>query len=35
VIVESLKSLNLQYPSVSKRQLDDIGKMRALLEKPL
>ena len=35
VIVDSLKSLNLQYPSVSKRQLDDIGKMRALLEKPL
>lgn len=35
VIVESLKSLNLQYPPVSKRQLEDIGKMRALLEKPL
>jgi PPK2 family polyphosphate:nucleotide phosphotransferase len=34
-IVESLKSLNLQYPPVSKRQLNDIGKLRALLEKPL
>ena len=34
-IVESLKSLNLQYPPVSKRQLKDIGKMRELLERPL
>jgi len=34
-IVASLKSLNLQYPPVSKRQLEDIGKMRKLLEKPL
>ena len=34
-IVESLKSLNLQYPPVSRRQLEDIGKMRELLEKPL
>ena len=33
--VESLKSLNLQYPPVSKRQLEDIGTMRELLEKPL
>ena len=35
IIVESLKSLNLQYPPVSKRQLEDIGTMRELLEKPL
>ena len=35
IIVESLKSLNLQYPPVSKRQLEDIGMMRELLEKPL
>jgi len=35
IIVESLKSLNLQFPPVSKRQLEDIGKMRKLLEKPL
>ena len=34
-IVETLKSLNLQFPKVSKRQLEDIGKMRELLEKPL
>jgi len=34
-IVESLKSLNLQYPPVSKRQLEDIRKMRERLEKPL
>lgn len=35
IIAESLKSLNLQYPPVSKQQLEDIGKMRELLEKPL
>ena len=35
IVVESLKSLNLQYPEVTKRQLSDIGKMRELLEKPL
>ena len=35
IIVESLKSLNLKYPPVSKRQLEDIGTMRELLEKPL
>jgi len=34
-IVETLKSLNLQFPKVSKRQLEDIDKMRELLEKPL
>ena len=35
IIVESLKSLNLKYPPVSKRQLEDIGTMQELLEKPL
>jgi len=35
IIVEALKSLNLRYPPVSKRQLEDIGAMRELLEKPL
>ena len=34
IVVESLKRLNLQYPEVSKSQLEDIGKMRELLEKP-
>jgi len=34
IVAESLKRLNLQYPEVTKRQLDDIGKMRKLLEKP-
>jgi len=34
-IVESLKGLNLQYPPVSKKQLEDIVNMRKLLEKPL
>lgn len=34
-IVESLKTLNLQYPPVSKKQLEDIANMRGLLEKPL
>lgn len=34
-IVESLKSLNLQFPPVSKKQLEDIVNMRELLEKPL
>ena len=34
-IVESLKTLNLQYPPVSKKQLEDIANMRELLEKPL
>ncbi len=35
IIVESLKRLNLQYPEVSKRQLEEIGEMRKLLEKPV
>jgi PPK2 family polyphosphate:nucleotide phosphotransferase len=34
-IVESLKTLNLQYPPVSKKQLEDIANMRELLKKPL
>ncbi len=34
-IVESLKGLNLQYPPVSKKQLEDIVNMRKLLEIPL
>ena len=35
IIVESLKSLNLEYPKVSERQLKEIGEMRKLLEKPI
>jgi len=35
IVVESLKSLNLEYPEVSKRQLGEIGKMRKLLESPV
>jgi len=35
IIVESLKRLNLQYPEVSKKHLEDIGEMRKQLEKPL
>lgn len=35
IIVESLKSLNLQYPEVSKKHLEEISEMRKLLEKPL
>jgi len=35
IIVESLKSLNLQYPEVSKKHLEEISEMRQLLEKPL
>lgn len=34
IIVESLKSLNLEYPKVSERHLKEIGEMRKLLEKP-
>ena len=34
-IVESLKSLDLQYPVVSERQLEKNKKMRKLLENPL
>ena len=34
-IVASLRSLNLQYPEVTRRQLEDIGKMRKRLEQPL
>jgi len=35
IIVESLKSLNLEYPKVSERHLKEIGEMRKLLEKPI
>ena len=35
IIVESLKSLNLEYPNVSERHLKEIGEMRKLLEKPI
>ena len=35
IIVESLKSLNLEYPKVSERHLKEIGEMRKLLEKPV
>jgi PPK2 family polyphosphate:nucleotide phosphotransferase len=35
IIVESLKSLNLQYPEVSKRHFEEIKEMRDQLEKPL
>ena len=35
IIVESLKSLKLQYPEVSKKHLEEISEMRKLLEKPL
>ncbi|MDH4020760.1 MAG: polyphosphate kinase 2 family protein [Xanthomonadales bacterium] len=34
-IVESLKSLNLEYPEVSEEHLKEIGEMRKLLEKPV
>ena len=34
-IVASLRSMNLQYPEVTRKQLEDIGKMRKRLEKPL
>lgn len=34
-IVESLKGLNLQYPPVSGKQLEDIENMRKVLEKRL
>ena len=34
IVVESLKRLNLQYPEMSKRQVEDNEKMRELLEKP-
>ena len=33
IIVESLKSLNLEYPEVSERHLKEIGEMRKLLQK--
>jgi len=35
IIVESLKSLDLQYPEVSVKQLKDIESMRKSLEKPV
>jgi len=35
IIVESLKSLDLQYPEVSVKQLKDIEDMRKQLEKPV
>jgi len=35
IIVESLKSLNLEYPKASERHLKEIGEMRKLLEKPI
>lgn len=35
IIVESLKKLDLQYPKLSKRQLDKIGEMRDQLTEPL
>jgi len=35
IVVKSLKSLNLEYPEVTKRQLADIEEMRVLLGKPL
>lgn len=35
IIVDSLKSLNLQYPKVSKKHLEEIGKLREQLQKPL
>lgn len=34
IVVESLNRLNLQYPEMSKRQVEDNEKMRELLEKP-
>ena len=34
IIVESLRSLNLQYPDVGGQQLEKNRKMRKLLEKP-
>ena len=34
IIVESLESLDLKYPELSKKQLDKMGKARRLLEKP-
>lgn len=35
IVVDSLRQLDLQYPSVSKRHLEEIGEMRKVLEKPL
>jgi len=35
IIVESLKQLDLQFPSLSKRQLEKIGEMREKIAKPL
>ena len=35
IIVDSLSQLDLQYPSVSKRHLEEIGEMRKILEKPI
>ena len=35
IVVDSLKQLDLQYPSVSKRHLEEIGEMRKVLEKPI
>ena len=35
IIVDALKSLDLQYPEVSARHLEEIEEMRKVLEKPL
>lgn len=35
IIVESLKSLDLQYPAVSKKHREEIAEMRKQLEKPV
>jgi len=35
IVVESLKNLDLQYPEVSERHLEEIAKMRKTLDKPL
>jgi len=35
IVVESLKRLDLQYPEVSERHLEEIAKMRKTLDKPL
>jgi len=35
IVVDSLKQLDLQYPSVSKRHLEEIGEMRKDLAKPI
>lgn len=35
IIIESLKRLDLRYPAVSKKYLEEIGEMRKQLEKPV